>query len=92
MDFSKAILKLHNVAVDNFYKDLTAKLSDPNWVAQNNEFTKQGFTSNNISITVRERTPNAIFIAAELKKRFDSEGWRVLTDATETEMKLVFNK
>ena len=92
MDFSKALYKVHGTEVNNFYNDLKAKLSDPNWVAQNNVYLKDGFKSNNVSITVEMKTPNAIFIASELKKRFDSEGWRLLTFADDALMRLTFNK
>jgi len=92
MDFSKALNKAHGTEVTDFYNQLKAKLSNPNWVAENNIYLKDGFKSNNVSIVVELESRNAIFIASELKQRFDSEGWRVLTYADDSKMRLTFNK
>lgn len=92
MDFSKALNKAHGAEVTDLYNQLKAKLSNPNWVTENNIYLKDGFKSNSISITVELESRNAIFIASELKQRFDSEGWRVLTYADDTKMRLTFNK
>lgn len=82
MDFSKAIMNVHNVGVDRVEKELNVKLNDKAWRDANNRYAYDQSTPmrglDTEAYFIDYDMPNAIFIFAEIKKRLEAKGWRVM--------------
>ncbi len=82
MDFSKAIMNVHNVDIDRVEKELDIKLNDKTWREANNRYAYDRSipiqSSDTQAYFIDYDIPNAIFIFAEIKKRFEAKGWRVM--------------
>lgn len=87
MDFSKAIRNVHFKEVDKIIQEVNLKLSNNEWRKINNAYAHNaGVVSSEPEGGVGTEAYyfdyemfNAIYIFAEVKKHFETRGWRVLT-------------